>query len=50
MKRMFNERRDLDAGQSLALEAKLQSRVMGHPNQLEAARANSAGREPEFED
>jgi len=50
MKRMFNERRDLDAGQSLALEAKLQSRVMGHPNQLEAVRANSAGREPEFED
>jgi enoyl-CoA hydratase/carnithine racemase len=50
MKRMFNERRDLDAGQALALEAKLQSRVMGHPNQLEAVRANSAGREPEFED
>lgn len=50
MKQMFNERRDLDAGQSLALEAKLQSRVIGHPNQLEAVRANSAGREPEFED
>ena len=50
MKQMFNERRDLDAGQSLALEAKLQSRIIGRPNQLEAVRANSAGREPDFED
>lgn len=50
MKRLFNERRDLDAGQSLALEAKLQSRVIGRPNQLEAVRANSAGREPDFDD
>ena len=48
MKRLFNERRDLDAGQSLALEARLQSRVIGQPNQLEAAHANSEGREPVF--
>jgi enoyl-CoA hydratase/carnithine racemase len=50
MKQMFNERRDLDAGQSLALEARLQSRVIGRPNQLEAVRANVEGREPQFED
>ena len=50
MKRMFNGRRDLDAAQSLALEAGLQSRVIGRPNQLEAVRANVEGREPRFED
>ena len=50
IKKMFNERRDLDAGQSLALEARLQSGIMGQPNQLEAVRANVEGREPNFED
>ena len=50
MKAMFNERRDLDAAQSLALEAKLQSGIIGRPNQLEAVRANVENREPEFED
>ncbi len=50
MKTMFNERRDLDAAQSLALEAKLQSGIIGRPNQLEAVRANVEDREPEFED
>jgi enoyl-CoA hydratase/carnithine racemase len=50
MKQMFNGRRDLDAAQSLALEARLQSRVIGRPNQLEAVRANVEGREPQFED
>ena len=50
MKRMFNERRDLDTAKSLALEARLQSGVIGRPNQLEAVRANVERREPGFED
>jgi enoyl-CoA hydratase/carnithine racemase len=50
LKRLFNERRDLDAAQSLALEARLQARIIGRPNQLEAVRANSEGREPDFGD
>ena len=50
MKTMFNERRDLDTAQSLALEARLQSGIIGRPNQLEAVRANVEGREPEFGD
>ena len=50
MKSMFNERRDLDTAQSLALEAKLQSAIIGRPNQLEAVRANVESREPDFED
>jgi enoyl-CoA hydratase/carnithine racemase len=50
MKKLFNARRDLDEAQSLELEAALQSRVIGRPNQLEAVRANTEGREPEFKD
>lgn len=50
MKILFNDRRDLDAGRSLALEAKLQSGIMGQPNQMEAVHANIEGREPDFED
>ena len=50
MKTLFNQRRDLDAGRSLALEAKLQSGIIGQPNQMEAVRANIEGREPDFED
>ena len=50
MKALFNERRDLDAAGSLALEARLQSRIIGRPNQMEAVRANVEGREPDFED
>ncbi len=50
MKTLFNERRDLDAGRSLSLEAKLQSGIIGQANQLEAVRANIDGREPEFGD
>lgn len=50
MKALFNERHDLDAAKSLALEARLQSGIIGRPNQLEAVRANLEGREPEFED
>ena len=50
MKTMFNERRGLDDAQSLALEARLQSGILGRPNQLEAVRANVERREPDFED
>ena len=50
MKTMFNARRDLDAGRSLALEAKLQSGIIGRPGQVEAVRANLEGREPDFKD
>ncbi len=50
MKKLFNERHDLDAGRSLALEARLQSGIMGGPNQLEQVRAKTEGRAPEFED
>ena len=50
MKRMFNECPDLDIGASLALEARLQTRVMGGSNQVEAVRANVEGREPKFKD
>jgi enoyl-CoA hydratase/carnithine racemase len=50
MKTMFNERRDLDTARSLALEARLQSGIIGRPNQLEAVRANVEGREPDFGD
>ena len=50
MKRLFNARRDLDTAKSLELEAGLQSRVMGRPNQLEAVRANTEGRQPDFSD
>jgi enoyl-CoA hydratase/carnithine racemase len=50
MKTMFNARRDLDAGPALALEAKLQSGIIGGPRQVEAVRARLEGREPDFKD
>ena len=50
MKSMFNQRRDLDAAHALALEARLQSGIIGRPNQLEAARANAERREAVFKD
>ena len=50
MKALFNERPDLDTGRSLALEARLQSGIIGQPNQMEAVRANVEGRAPEFGD
>jgi enoyl-CoA hydratase/carnithine racemase len=49
MKKMFNECRNLDESQSLALEAALQAGVLAGANQKEAVAANTAGREPEFE-
>jgi len=50
MKKMFNECRDLDESQSLALEAALQAGVLTGVNQKEAVAANIAAREPNFED
>jgi len=50
MKRLFDNSQDLDAAASLALEARLQAAVIGRPNQMEAVRANLAGRSPEFKD
>ena len=50
MKTMFNTRRDLDAAHALALEAKLQSGIIGRPDQVEAVRANLESREPDFGD
>lgn len=50
MKRMFNERRDLDQTRSLALEAALQAGVLQGSHQKEAVVANMAGREPDFDD
>ena len=49
-KRLFDEGMHLPVAESFALEARLQMRLLGTPNQLEAARANAQGREPDFED
>ncbi|MEE8427598.1 MAG: crotonase/enoyl-CoA hydratase family protein [Woeseiaceae bacterium] len=50
MKKLFNSGWDLPESESLALEAALQSRLMGSENQLEAAQANLNKRSPEFKD
>lgn len=50
MKRLFNEGLDVPDAEALALEAQLQSSIMGRPNQREAVRANLEKRKPEFRD
>lgn len=50
MKKLFNEGLLLAENESLALEARLQSDVLGGPNQLEAVQANLQKRAPEFSD
>lgn len=50
MKRLFNDGLDVPDADALALEARIQSGVMGQPNQREAVRANLEKRKPEFED
>lgn len=50
MKRLFNEGLDIPDTEALALEARIQSGIMGRPNQREAVRANLEKRKPEFED
>ncbi|NNC78437.1 MAG: enoyl-CoA hydratase, partial [Woeseiaceae bacterium] len=50
MKRLFNSGFDLDDAAALALEARIQSGLMGRPNQVEAVAANLEKRPPEFDD
>lgn len=50
MKRLFNTAWRLSESESLALEAKLQSGVLGGKNQLEAVMANVQKRMPDFDD
>jgi len=50
MKSLFNAAWQLSEADALALEAKLQSGVIGQPNQLEAVMANVERRAPEFRD
>jgi enoyl-CoA hydratase/carnithine racemase len=50
MKRLFNTAWRLSETESLALEAKLQSGVLGGKNQLEAVMANVQKRMPDFDD
>lgn len=47
-KRLFNRAWECDAGEALALEARLQAALLGRPNQLEAVRAGLAGEMPRF--
>ena len=48
MKKMLNDSLTLGEADSLALEARLQSRLLGQPNQREAVLANMENRAPEF--
>ena len=50
IKKLFDDTWHLDTSASLQLEARLQSSLMGAPNQLEAVQANVQKRKPEFDD
>lgn len=50
IKQLFNEGLGLPHAEALALEARIQSGIMGRPNQKEAVRANLAKDKPEFVD
>jgi enoyl-CoA hydratase/carnithine racemase len=50
IKRLVNEAWDLSEADALTLEAKLQHRIMGSANQVEAVTANLQKRAPVFED
>ena len=50
IKKLFDEAWHTNTGESLRLEATLQSTLMGTPNQLEAVMANLQKREPNFSD
>lgn len=50
MKRLFNEGLDIPDADALALEARIQSGIMGQPNQREAVDANLDKRKPRFQD
>jgi enoyl-CoA hydratase/carnithine racemase len=47
-KRLFNRAWDCDSAEALALEAELQMKILGRPNQMEAVRAGLAGEPPRF--
>lgn len=47
-KRLLRESAKMNSAQGLALEARLQSELVGTPNQLEAAMSNLQKREPNF--
>lgn len=50
MKALFNTGLELDDAEALALEARIQSGLMGRRNQLEAVMANLEKRPPKFDD
>jgi enoyl-CoA hydratase/carnithine racemase len=50
IKRLVNEAWELSEADALGLEARLQQRIMGSPNQLESVMANMEKREPKFTD
>ena len=50
IKTLVNQAWPLPDADALALEAELQSRIMGRPNQIEAVQANMARRKPVFKD
>lgn len=50
IKRLFNEALDVSEGDALALEARIQSGIMGRANQREAIQANMEKRAPVFKD
>ena len=50
MKTLFNQAWQMTEADALGLEAKLQSAILGAPNQTEAVMANLEGRAPVFED
>jgi enoyl-CoA hydratase/carnithine racemase len=50
IKRLVNDGWNSSESEALALEARLQLGVMGHPNQVEAVRANLEERKPRFND
>lgn len=50
IKRLVNEAWNLSEAEALALEARLQHRIMGSANQVEAVTANLQKRAPEFKD
>lgn len=47
-KQLFNHAWECDSREGLALEAELQMRILGQPNQMEAVRAGMAGATPNF--
>ena len=49
-KRLFNEPADRFVGDTLMLESVLQDDIIGHPNQIEAVKAELEGRPAVYED